>query len=73
MLVNTPAAVAARYDAYRRKPPTATARYSRPEPTPTTLLRTGTEAQEPSARARPAATHFPPRPPPASTPTGPCV
>ncbi|MER5844858.1 hypothetical protein ABT099_32145 [Streptomyces prasinus] len=29
MLVNTPATVAARYVAYRRKPPTATAAYNR--------------------------------------------
>ncbi|GKQ37735.1 hypothetical protein ALMP_42710 [Streptomyces sp. A012304] len=33
MLVNTPAAVAARYVAYLLKPPTATAAYNRTEPT----------------------------------------
>ncbi|GGP58077.1 hypothetical protein GCM10010247_33520 [Streptomyces calvus] len=60
MLVNTPAAVAARYDAYRRKPPTATARYNRAEPTPAPSSAEGTEAQEPSARDRPTATHFHP-------------
>ncbi|GGT49104.1 hypothetical protein GCM10010256_01650 [Streptomyces coeruleorubidus] len=38
MLVNTPATVAARYVAYRLKPPAATAAYNRAEPTTTALL-----------------------------------
>ncbi|BBC33525.1 hypothetical protein SGFS_048190 [Streptomyces graminofaciens] len=33
VLVNTPAAVATRYVAYRLKPPAATATYNRPVPT----------------------------------------
>ncbi|GAB2788965.1 hypothetical protein GCM10027073_21430 [Streptomyces chlorus] len=71
--MNTPAAVAARYVAYRRKPPTATAPYNRAEPPPTTRLRPSprttplaspsaladTQAHEPSTGSRCPARHFP--------------
>ncbi|GEK03781.1 hypothetical protein TNCT1_60570 [Streptomyces sp. 1-11] len=59
MFVNTPAAVAALYVAYRLNPPVATAAYNRPAPTPVNLPGPlDTEAQEPSPEARRPATHF---------------
>ncbi|GED86767.1 hypothetical protein TNCT6_38520 [Streptomyces sp. 6-11-2] len=49
VLVNTPAAVAARYVAYRLNPPAATAAYNRPAPTYTASQATTPKAREPNA------------------------
>src|SRR5215475_14428653 len=59
VFVNTPAAVAVRYVAYRLNPPAATAAYNRPAPTPVHLPGPlDTEAQEPRPEARLSATQF---------------
>src|SRR5690606_12996271 len=51
VLVNTPAAVAARYDAYRRNPRAATARYNRAEPTVSLPIHAATPKRRSLVRA----------------------